>query len=161
MRRRRRVPEPVPPRITAIVIDGANVIASGPRRAAERIGLAVAWSRRFRPGLPITVFVDHSTFARLPAAEQQRLAACCQGDAPPLRLVVCPPGVEADVPLLQAALAGPALVVSNDRWFDHPDLRANVLTVQFTLARSTFAPQTEATWFRQPGHARTVPLADL
>jgi hypothetical protein len=161
MRRRRRFLAPVPPTIAAIAIDGANVIASAARSASRRLQLAVDWFAAFRPDLPIAVFVDHATCARLPPAERERLLAWQRQAPPRLRLVICPPGVEADLPLLHHARAETALLVSNDRFFDHPGLRANVLTLQFTLARGVFAPHAEATWFRSPGHARRVPLAEL
>ncbi|CAN0513892.1 unnamed protein product, partial [Discosporangium mesarthrocarpum] len=61
---KRRGPRPVPPAIQAIVIDGANVIASSRYRPLERLDLAEQWCREFRPDLPVTVFVDYATAMR-------------------------------------------------------------------------------------------------
>ena len=54
-----------------------------------------------------------------------------------------------------------ALVVSNDRYFDHDELRKNAITVQFRLKGDRFEPYREATWFRSPGVALRVEMAVL
>jgi hypothetical protein len=159
--RRRRGPEPTLPPLGGIVVDGANVIANAAHRAGERLQAAVAWLQAWRPDLPNTVFVDHATFARCDAVQQARLRAAGGVGAGRARLVLCPPPVAADVPMLQLARTQQALVVSNDRFFDHVELRANVVTVQFELRGGVFTPHAEATWFRTPGHARRVPMAQL
>lgn len=171
LRRRGRPPLPLPPPLGAIAIDGGNVVANVPRNVRQRLDLAVQWFRAWRPDLPVTVFLDRTTFARCDAAAQAELMALAELAAPApgpaargdaaVRYVVCPPREEADVALLRHAAEHAALVVSNDRFFDHDALRANAITVQFTLAARTFTPFAEATWFRTPGQALRVPLADL
>lgn len=153
-RLRRHGPLPEPPALGAIAIDGGNVVAVAKRRARARLDLAVGWFRAWRPDLPVAVFLDHATFARCGAATQAELRALPE-------CAVCPPGEPADVALLGYAAAHRALVVSNDRFFDHDALRANAIVVQFTLAGGAFAPFAEATWFRTPGQALRVALDTL
>jgi hypothetical protein len=74
---------------------------------------------------------------------------------------VCPAHELADEHVLRWARAHDALVVSNDRFFDWEDLRANVTTVQFTLAGDELQVAGEATWFRTPGTAVRVPMVEL
>ncbi|MBM4060416.1 MAG: hypothetical protein FJ265_04850 [Planctomycetes bacterium] len=162
MRRRHRDPPPLPPPLGGIVIDGSNVIASGSGRATDRLDLAVAWCQRWRPDLPVQVFVDATTARRCRPEIQDVLRARCLDVTPGrARYAVTPRGESADPHVLQHARRHRALVVSNDRYFDYEDLRANVVTVQFTLARDEFTVFEEATWFRQPGSALRVPLVEL
>ena len=51
--------------------------------------------------------------------------------------------------------------MSNDRFFDYEDLRANTITVQFTLKGTEFTVYEEATWFRKPGSALRVLITEL
>jgi hypothetical protein len=132
--RRHQGPPPLPPPLGGIVLDGSNVIASGGRRAIERLDLALAWCAGWRPDLPVMVFVDRSTARRCVPAQEE---------------------------VLRWAGEHHALVVSNDRYFDFEELRRNVVTVQFTLAGDTFTVYDEATWFRSPGSAERVPMATL
>ena len=165
MRRRRPLPPPVPPPVRAIVVDGSNVIASGSARAQQRLQLALAWCRAWRTDLAVELFVDHATVGRCSGEVQDWLraqdgpAGAAASSAP--RVVLCPPAVAADAPLLRRAAELQALVLSNDRFFDHAALRAGVLTLQFALARGAFAPADHATWFRARGPAVRVPLAVL
>jgi hypothetical protein len=160
--RRRRANETAPPPLGAIVVDGSNVIASGLTRAVERLDLALAWCRTFRPDLEVLVFLDRATVRRCPPAVQEvlqtRLAA---GSFGAVRYELCAAGAPADASILRAAAARRALIVSNDRFFDLADLRSNQVTVQFLLARGAFTASDEATWFRTPGLARRVPVQDL
>jgi len=161
-RRRRHAAPPSPPPLGGIAIDGANVIANVRARAIERLQQAVQWFRAWRPDLPVSVFLDHSTWARCAERVQaglDRLVAASGHTN--VHHVVCPPGGPADVPLLRHAAASRSLVVSNDRFFAHADLRANAITVQFAFADGMFAPFREATWFRRPGQAAWVPMAEL
>jgi len=160
--RKRRGPVPVPPPLRCIVIDGSNVIASGSGRATIRLDLAEAWFHTWRPDLPIQVFVDAATARRCRPAVQEELRLRCFDVTPGrARYAVCPPGDPADTYVLQHARDHHGLVVSNDRFFDYEDLRANVITVQFKLAGTEFTVFQEATWFRKPGSALRVAMADL
>ncbi|MBX3463055.1 MAG: hypothetical protein KF830_07780 [Planctomycetes bacterium] len=160
--RRRRGPLPQPPPLGAIVIDGSNVIASSTARPLERLERVLDWCRGWRPDLPVHVFVDHRTVGRLVPEAQARLAAWCEDVTPGrARCTICPRGAAADGFVLAFARAHDALVVSNDRYFDHEDLRRNAVTVQFTLAGDRLELFPEATWFRSPGTALRVALADL
>jgi len=162
MRRRHRGPLPVPPPVRGIVLDGSNVIASGSGRATMRLDLAEQWCRTWRPDLPVQVFIDSTTARRCRPEIQDELRARCMDVTPGrARYAVCPRGESADGYVLQHARDHQSLVVSNDRYFDYEDLRANVITVQFTLAGSEFTVFEEATWFRQPGSALRVLMADL
>jgi hypothetical protein len=77
------------------------------------------------------------------------------------RYAVTPRGEPADYYVLQHAQQHGSLVVSNDRFFDYEDLRANTITVQFTLKGTEFTVYEEATWFRKPGSALRVLMTDL
>ena len=145
-----------------MVIDGANVIADARARAVARLDAAVQWAQAWRPDLPVFVYLDHGTFARRDAATRAAIAArVAAGAAGRATWCVCPAGLPADLFVLRAAAQRCALVVANDRYAEHAALRANALTLQFTFAGGRFAPAAEATWFRAPGHARRVPLAEL
>lgn len=159
--RRRLKPSPPPPQISAFVIDGANVIASGSSRAIERIGLVLSWLRTWQPTLPVQIFVDATTFLRCRPDAQQWLQAAAETAAGEVNVTICPLGTEADIPLLDFARERCGLVLSNDRFFDHASLRVEVLTLQFTLARLEFSPAGEATWFRGRGPAVRVPLQEI
>jgi hypothetical protein len=160
--RRHQGPPPLPPPLGGIVLDGSNVIASGGRRAIERLDLALAWCAGWRPDLPVMVFVDRSTARRCVPAQQDVLRArCADVTAGRPRYAVVPAEASADEEVLRWAGEHHALVVSNDRYFDFEELRRNVVTVQFTLAGDTFTVYDEATWFRSPGSAERVPMATL
>jgi hypothetical protein len=162
MKRRHPLPPPLPPPLRGIAVDGANVIASSRARPLERLDLVTAWCQAWRPDLPVVVFLDLSTAQRCRPEVQRVLRARCEDVTPGRpRYVVCPRGEFADEHLLRHARAHDALVVSNDRFFDWEDLRANVTTVQFTLAGGTLQVYDEATWFRSPGVAERVPMATL
>jgi hypothetical protein len=153
---------PLPPPLGGIVVDGANVIASSKARPIERLDLVTGWFRDWRPDLPITVFVDLTTAKRCRPDAQRVLRARCEDVTPGRpRYVVCPAHELADEHVLRWARAHDALVVSNDRFFDWEDLRANVTTVQFTLTGDALHVADEATWFRTPGTAVRVPMATL
>ncbi|HEX6813855.1 MAG TPA: hypothetical protein VF384_19695 [Planctomycetota bacterium] len=161
-KRNRRGPLPVPPPLGGIVIDGSNVIASGSGRATTRLDLAERWFHAWRPDLPIQVFLDSTTARRCRPDVQDELRARCMDVTPGrARYAVCPRGEPADPYVLQHARDHQSLVVSNDRYFDYEDLRANVITVQFTLAGTEFTVFEEATWFRKPGTALRVLMTDL
>lgn len=145
----RRRPAPVPPPIGGIVVDGSNVIASGLGTAAARIERVEDWCLAFGPDLPITVFFD---------AGRRTAPAALRAPPPRVERVLCRSGENADAALLEAAAARRAIVVSNDRFFDHAELRADLLTLQFELRRGSFAPYPYATWFRRRGTAVLVPL---
>lgn len=162
MHRRRSSPAKPPHPLGGIVIDGSNVIASGSGRATRRLDLAVGWARHWRPDLPVHVFVDASTARRCRPEIQRELRARCEDTTPGrARYAITPRGESADPFVLRHARAHHALVVSNDRYFDHDELRANLLLVQFTLASDVFQVADEATWFRSPGSAVRVPMTDL
>lgn len=159
--RRRRAQTPEPPRIGGIAIDGSNVIASGLARAGERLDLAVQWFREWRPDLATTVFLDDSTFLNCSEAVATRLEQLCKASDEQLRFVRCPLRSPADVHALEDAVKRRALLVSNDRFWDHEPLRRGAITVQFVLAGNAFRPYEEATWFRPSGGAQRVSLRDL
>lgn len=159
----KREPEPVlPPPLRGIVVDGANVIATSKAHPIERLDRVTDWFGAWRPELPIQVFVDASTARRCRPAAQAVLRARCEDVTPGRpRYAVCPRGEFADEHVLRWARAHEALVVSNDRYFDFDDLRANVTTVQFTIRGEDLQVYDEATWFRSPGTAVRVPMAVL
>lgn len=160
--RKRRGPPPEPPPLAGIVVDGANVIASSRFRPIERLDLATAWCREWRPDLPVIVFVDHATAMRCQPPAQATLRARCADVTPGRpRYVVTPRSESADEHLLLYAREHRALVVSNDRYFDHDELRKNVVTLQFRLVGDTFTVFEEATWFRSPGAALRVAVSAL
>ncbi len=160
--RRRRAPLPTPPPLGGIVIDGSNVIASSKQRPIERLDLVLAWFTAWRPDLPIMVFLDHTTAVRCRPDAQDILRARCADVTPGrARYAVVPLEAIPDVVLLEYARGHHALVVSNDRFFDHEELRKNVITVQFTLAGDQLAIYEEATWFRASGGAQRVSMTDL
>lgn len=149
-----------PPPLRGIVIDGSNVVASGLRRASERVRMAVGWARGFRPDLPVMVLIDDSTFLRCGAEQNETLTAMCRESTDALRVRRCPLRTQADPALLEHAREG-ALLVTNDRFWDHEPLRRAVLTVQFALRGDEFRVYDEATWFDADGGARRIPLAAL
>lgn len=152
----------LPPPLRGIVVDGANVIASSRAFPIERLDLVTAWCREWRADLPVAVFVDHATAMRCKPPAQAILRARCEDVTPGRpRYVVVPREQFADEHALRHAGQHEALVVSNDRFFDWDDLRANVTTVQFTLAGAALRIADEATWFRSPGTAVRVPMAAL
>ncbi|MGE3172089.1 MAG: hypothetical protein AB7O97_05635 [Planctomycetota bacterium] len=154
----RRLPEPdPPPPLGAVAIDGSNVVASAPGRAAERLALALAWARAWRADLPLHVFFDHTLFGRCSEKERSAVRAVL-GDTP---FTVTPRGESADPHLLRFAAAQRALLLTNDRFRDHGDLCRAVITLQFAIDGGHFAPHGEATWFLPNGTARRVTLAEL
>lgn len=160
--RRRRDPLPTPPALGGIVIDGSNVIASSKLRPIERLDLVVTWCRDWRPDLPVMVFLDHTTAVRCRPDAQDVLRARCADVTPGRpRYAVVPLEHMPDAVVLQHARDHHALVVSNDRFFDHEDLRRDVITVQFTLTGDRFEVFEEATWFRPSGGAQRVAMSDL
>jgi hypothetical protein len=155
-------PLPSPPPLAGIVLDGANVIASGNRRALERLDLAIAWARSWRPDLPIMVFLDWATARRCRPEQQDVLRARCADVTPGRpRYAVVPPDEAADEHVLRWAREHRALVLSNDRFFDHDELRVGAVLLQFVLRGDAFEPFDEATWFRPSGGAQRVALAEL
>lgn len=160
--RKHRGPPPLPPPLGGIVLDGANVIASSKLRPIERLDLVTAWFHAWRPDLPIVVFVDHATAMRCKPPAQEVLRARCADVTPGrARYVVAPRGEPADGFVLAHAREHGALVVSNDRYFDFEELRQNAITVQFTLKGDDLLVYDEATWFRSPGSAERIAMADL
>ncbi|MBL9079402.1 MAG: hypothetical protein JNL08_18010 [Planctomycetes bacterium] len=160
--RRSRPPLPNPPPLGAIVVDGSNVIASSQQRPIERLDLVLAWCREWRPDLPVMVFVDLTTARRCRPDAQAVLRARCEDVAPQRpRYAVVPFEAMPDAEILRFAREHRGLVISNDRFFDHDELRRGVLTVQFTLAGDQLVLADEATWFRPSGGAQRVPMADL
>lgn len=157
---RHRHPPPSPPPLGGIVIDGSNVIAAARHRALARLDAALQWCRSWRADLPVQVFIDARTVAVCRDAQRRELEAWAESDHP-AALRLCPAGIEADVELLQLARERTALVLSNDRFFDHDLLRRNVVTVQFTFAGGVLQPAVAATWFRSPGQAVRVSLEQL
>lgn len=152
----------LPPPLSGIVIDGANVIASSKHHPIERLDLVTSWCAAWRADLPVMVFVDAATARRCRPDAQDVLRARCADVTPGrARYAVTPRDEFADEHVLRWARAHGALVVSNDRYFDWEDLRANVTTVQFTLADGELRVFDEATWFRTPGTAVRVPMAAL
>jgi hypothetical protein len=151
----------VPPR-RAVVIDGANVIATSRRFPIERLDLATAWAQERWPTLPITVFLDHSTAVRCRPEVQKVLRARCEDVTPSRpRYVVCPQHEPADEHLLQHAQQHDGIVLSNDRYADFDDLRVGIVLVQFELLDGRLLAQDPAVWFRPPNGAQWVPLAEL
>lgn len=160
--RKRRGPLPVPPPLGGIVIDGSNVIASSRARPIERLDVVVAWCGTWRADLPVMVFVDASTARRCRPDAQAVLRARCADVTPGrARYAVVPPDEMTDVAVLRHAHEHAALIVTNDRYFDHEELRKNVITVQFTLQDLDLHVFEEATWFRSPGAALRVAMSDL
>lgn len=160
--RKRRPPLPAPPPLGGIAIDGSNVIASSKLRPIERLDLVVDWFHAWRPDLPILVILDYTTAVRCRPEAQDVLRARCADVTPGrARYAVVPLAAMPDAVLLEHARAHGALVVSNDRFFDHEELRRGVITVQFTLAGDQLAVFDEATWFRPSGGAQRVRMVDL
>lgn len=159
---RHRGPPPLPPPLRAIVVDGSNVIASSRAAPLERLDLVTGWLHDWRPDLPITVFLDWSTAVRCRPPVQAVLRARCEdvSEGRP-RYVVCPRHEPADEFLLAHAQQHGALVVSNDRFFDHDELRKNLVLVQFDLTNTTLHVHDDAVWFRSPGTAEWVAMATL
>ena len=154
-------PEPPPP-LGAIVVDGANVIASSRFQPIERLDLVEAWCHAWRPGLPVMVFVDYATAMRCQPQAQQVLRARCTDVTPGrARYAVCPRGEPADEHVLRHAREHRGLVISNDRFWEHEQERIGTITVQFRLQGTSFEPADEATWFRPPNSAVRVALATL
>lgn len=159
---RKPTPPPAPPPLGAIVVDGANVIASSRFRPLERLDLVERWCAAWRPDLPVTVFVDHGTAMRCQRPVQATLRARCEDVSPGRpRYVVPPRGEPADGFVLRHALEHRGLVLSNDRFWEHEDLRIGTITLQFRLRGDVFEPFAEATWFRPPNGAVRVPLEVL
>ena len=154
---KRRAPEPPPPPRRAIIVDGANVIASSRRRPLERLALAEQWCSEWRPQLPVWVFVDYSTEMTCARDVQQVLRARCQDvtEGRP-RYVVTPHRESADTFLLEHAREHDGLVLSNDRFWDHEDLRDGVVTLQFRITNRDLQVFEEATWFRSGGAVRVA-----
>ena len=110
----------------------------------------------------MVVFIDYGTAIRCQPSAQATLRARCADVTPRRpRYVVCPRGESADEYLLRHARAEAGLVISNDRYFDHEELRKHVITIQFRMVRDTLTMAEEATWFRSPGVALRVELATL
>ena len=159
---RTRPPLPTPPPLGAIVVDGSNVIASSRLHPIERLDHALAWCRAFRPDLPVMVFVDLTTVRRCRPDAQAVLRARCEDVTPDRpRYAVVPFTALPDAEILRYAREHQGLVLSNDRFFDHDELRRGVLTLQFRLAGDRFEVFEEATWFRPSGGAQRVDLAAL
>jgi hypothetical protein len=158
--RREALPE-VPPR-RAVVIDGANVIATSKRFPLERLDLATAWAAACWPSLPVTVFLDHSTAVRCRPEVQRVLRVRCADVSPDRpRYVVCPAQEPADEHLLRHAQEHAGVVLSNDRYADFDALRQGIVLVQFALVGERFEAQDPAVWFRPPHGAQWVELAAL
>lgn len=159
---KRRQPDPIPPPLRGIVIDGANVIASSRFRPIQRLDLVAAWCRDWREDLPVHVFVDHTTAMRCQRPDQGTLRARCADVTPDRpRYAVCPQGESADSYVLSHARERGALVISNDRFWDFEVLRVGTIVLQFKLKGDVFTPFEDATWFRPPDSAVRVPLAGL
>jgi len=159
---KRRSPDPVPPPLHGVVIDGANVIASSRFRPIQRLDLAEAWCRQWQPSLPIQVFLDYATAMRCQRPDQATLRARCADVTPGrARYVVCPQHESADEYVLGFAREHGALVISNDRFWDFEELRIGTVVLQFKLKGDVFSPYEDATWFRPPNHAVRVPVGDL
>ncbi|MFK7742400.1 MAG: hypothetical protein AB8H80_18950 [Planctomycetota bacterium] len=147
-KRRAIAPEPEPPRLEALVVDGANVIASSRHRPLERLALAEAWCASFRPDLPVLVFVDFATVQCCKPPVQATLRARCQDVTPGRpRYAIPPRGESADGYLLAHAQSHQGLVLSNDRFWDFEELRRGVVTLQFHLKGDVLRVYDEATWF--------------
>jgi len=158
---RRHVPQPSPAPLGGIVIDGSNVIASGLARAVDRLQLAVRWFRDWRPDLATAVFLDDSTFLHCSEAVAMELRQLCETNPDDVRFVRCPLRSPADVHVLEHAAERRALIVSNDRFWDHEQLRLGAITVQFVLRGTEFRPYEEATWFRTTGGALRLTMDEL
>lgn len=160
--RRRPTPLQHPPPLGAIVVDGSNVIASSRLRPIERLDRVLAWCREWRADLPVMVFVDLTTARRCRPEAQAVLRARCEDVTPGRpRYAVVPYSALPDVEILTFARERHGLVVSNDRFAEHGELRRGVLTVQFALAGDEFEPSAEATWFRPDGGAQRIAISDL
>lgn len=162
--KKRRLPLPDPPPLRGVVFDGSNVIAASGARAdaLARVELAAAWFRERCPDWRQMVFLDAATARRLRPEVQDVVRARCEDVTPEhARWAVCPPDEEADEHVLEYARAQRALVVSNDRFFDHEELRLGAVTLQFSFRVGEFVPHEEATWFRPSGGAQRVTLAAL
>ena len=72
-----RSPAPDPPKLSGVVIDGANVIASSRFRPIQRLDLVEAWCQAWRADLPVQVFVDYTTAMRCQRPDQATLRARC------------------------------------------------------------------------------------
>jgi len=156
---KRRGPRPVPEPLGGIVVDGANVIASSRYRPIERLDLVTFWCQHFFAGLDVQVFVDYATAMRCQPSAQATLRARCQDVTPGRpRYAVTPHHESADQHVLEYARDHHALVLSNDRFHDHDELRRNTITLQFSIKGDTFTPYREATWFRHPGTAERVDI---
>jgi hypothetical protein len=157
---RRKKPEPAPPPPPeAIVLDGSNVTASAVSGAPARLAAALSWCSDFAPRLPIAVWFDASTLRRLGAEVERRLADAAAPHGAEVR--VAAPGTAADAAILAEARSRRALLVSNDRYWDHEDLRRDVLLLQFVCTGGSFRAYQEATWFLPSGAARRVALTLL
>ena len=88
---RHRAPLPLPPARGAIVVDGANVIASSRAQPLQRLDLVTAWAAAWRPDLPVMVFIDHATARRCRPEVQDVLRARC-ADVTPGRPGTIPAG---------------------------------------------------------------------
>ncbi|MFN9334624.1 MAG: hypothetical protein ACK6D1_18695 [Planctomycetota bacterium] len=159
---RHRPPLPLPPPRGAIVVDGANVIASSKAQPLQRLDLVTAWAAVWRPDLPVMVFIDHNTARRCRPEVQDVLRARCADVTPGRpRYAVVPRDQFADEHVLRFAAAHRGLVVSNDRYMDGEDLRADAVLVQFQLADGVLRVADEAVWFKPSGGAQWVATADL
>jgi hypothetical protein len=159
---RHRAPLPLPPARGAIVVDGANVIASSRAQPLQRLDLVTAWAAAWRPDLPVMVFIDHATARRCRPEVQDVLRARCADVTPGRpRYAVVPRDEFADEHVLRFAAAHRGLVVSNDRYMDWDDLRADAVLVQFRLAGGALQVADEAVWFKPSGGAQWVAMADL
>lgn len=159
---RRRAPLPLPPPRGAIVVDGANVIASSKAQPLQRLDLVTAWAAAWRPDLPVMVFIDHNTARRCRPEVQDVLRARCADVTPGRpRYAVVPREQFADEHVLRFAAERRGLVVSNDRYMDWEDLRADAVLVQFQLADGVLRVADDAVWFKPSGGAQWVAMADL
>ena len=159
---KRRKPDPIPPPLRGIVIDGANVIASSRFRPMQRLDLVEAWCRDWCEDLPVHVFVDHTTARRCQRPDQATLRArCADVTTGRARYAVCPRGESADGYVLSHARDHSALVISNDRFWDFEDLRVGAIVLQFKLKGDVFTPYEDATWFCPPSSAVRVLLTSL
>jgi hypothetical protein len=159
---RRREPLPLPPPRRSIVVDGSNVVASSKARPLQRLDLVAAWAAAWRPDLPVMVFLDHATAKRCRPEVQDVLRARCLDVTPGRpRYAVVPREEFADEHVLRFAQAHHGLVISNDRYADWEDLRADVVLAQFHLAGDDLQVADEAVWFKPSGGAQWVALADL
>jgi len=159
---RRASPLPLPPPRRAIVVDGANVIASSKAQPLQRLDLVTAWASAWRPDLSVMVFVDHNTARRCRPEVQDVLRARCADVTPGRpRYAVVPRDQFADEHVLRFAAEHAGLVVSNDRFMDWEDLRADAVLVQFRLADGVLEVADQAVWFKPSGGAQWVAMDDL